>query len=194
VSARLIILNPCAKRWTDLRERGSRSRFCDSCQTDVLDLDRYSTEEIDAIQSEATGRVCGYLRGESPAPPRSRRAILVGAILTAISPLMAQSGRVRIRVTDATGATVPSAEASLLGDRDQKLRTLPANAEGEIVFTDLPIGDVRFLIMCQGFMSLTITATIRNEEEMKLGARLDVGAELPGNFSRIKKRKRWWIF
>lgn len=124
--------------------------------------------------------------------PRSRRAVLVGARLTAISPLMAQTGRVRIRVTDPAGAVVPTAQASLLGPDDKPIRTARANEVGEIVFTDLPLGDARFAVVEQGFRTRRLTALIRNGEEVRVEAAFD-GAFV-GEILLVKKRSRWrWL-
>jgi carboxypeptidase family protein len=174
VSAQFAILNPCSKRWSDLTGPDHK-RFCPSCQTYVHALDGYTSQELAAIEQESGGHVCAYLEGESLPEPRSRRAVLLGALLTAISPLMAQSGRVRIRVTDATGAVVPLAEASQLDESGKVSRTLPANNLGEIVVTGLPVGNARFRVECTGFKSLPLTVTVRNEDELKVDARLEVG-------------------
>lgn len=90
--------------------------------------------------------MCGYLPEESLPQTRSRRAVLMGALLTAISPLMAQSGRVRIRVTDAMGTVVPQAEASLSSSGDEPIFTARADEAGEIVLTGLSMGDARIKV------------------------------------------------
>ncbi len=173
VSARFAILNPCAKRWTDLSGEG-RKRFCDECQTYVHALDQYSFEEFAELQRKS-GRVCGFLAGESPPKPRSRRAILIGALFTAISPLMAQSGRVRIRVTDISGAVIPRAKVTLLGAGDKPLRTEQADEMGEIVWTDLPFGESKISVTSQGFATRRLVVTVRNSEEVKVDTQLEVG-------------------
>jgi hypothetical protein len=101
--------------------------------------------------------------------------VLVGALLTAISPLMAQSGRVRIRVTDATGSVVPNAEVSLLGADEKATRTARTDAVGEAVFMDLPLGDCRFTVAVPGFQTRRLTANIRNGDEVQLAAILELG-------------------
>jgi hypothetical protein len=174
VASRLAILNPCSKRWTDLSGEG-RERFCPDCQTHVHALEQCSSEEIEALRRESPDRLCGYLGGESLPQPRSRRVVLVGALLTAISPLMAQSGRVRIRVTDPAGEVIPGAEAFLLGPDGRPQLTKQADDLGEIVLTDLPIGDSRVNVSCQGFASLPLTVTVRNGDEVKVEARLALG-------------------
>ena len=114
--------------------------------------------------------------GAETAPePRSRRAVLMGALLTAIAPLMAQTGRVRIRVTDATGAVIPTAEASLLAFDNRPIRTAKADEAGEILLIDLPLGNCRFRVSAAGFASRTLTITIANSEELQLDAKLEVG-------------------
>ena len=113
MSSRFSLPNPCHKNWDDLRGNG-RERFCEECQTPVYAKERYSAEEWERIWAESGRHVCGMLDGTSAPAPRSRRAVLAGALLTAISPLMAQAGRVRVRVTDLADGIVPGAEVSLV--------------------------------------------------------------------------------
>jgi hypothetical protein len=89
---------------------------------------------------------------------------------------MAQTGRVRIRVTDATGAVVPNAEVSLLGADEKATRTARTDAVGEAGLMDLPFGDCRFTVAASGFQTRRLTATIRNGDEVQLGARLELGS------------------
>jgi hypothetical protein len=196
VASRFAILNPCSKRWSDLSGDG-RERFCPDCQTHIHALEQYSSEEIEALRRESPDRFCGYLGGESLPEPRSRRAVLVGALLTAISPLMAQSGRVRIRVTDPAGDVIPTAKASLLGPDGRPQLTRQADPVGEIVFTNLPIGDSRVVVRCQGFDSLPLTVTVRNGDEVKVEARLALGVmggpiavEEPAAFLKVEAPPR----
>lgn len=188
MSPRFAILNPCQKRWTDLNGEG-RKRFCEECQTDVHALDQYSTEEFEELKLKS-GRVCGFLAGESLPEPRSRRTILIGAFLTAISPLMAQSGRVRIRVTDLTGAIIPDAVAALLGEDDKPIRIAHANEAGEIEFTGLPRGDSRFFVQRPGFKNLPLTVTVRNTDEVKVQAQLEVATM--GDTVLVRPKRHWW--
>jgi hypothetical protein len=189
----------------------ARRCFCPDCQTDVHALEQYSAEEIEELRRGSPNRLCGYRAGESPAPQRSRRVVLLGALLTAISPLMAQSGRVRIRVTDATGAEVPNADVSLPGPDAHPQRKGYTNDMGEILLTDLPMGDLRVTVSKPGFQSLPLIVTVRNADEQKVEARLQVGTvggpafvepvrqdalrDLPPGVIQPKRaRKRWWIF
>jgi Carboxypeptidase regulatory-like domain len=170
----LAILNPCPKKWSDLEGEG-RVRYCGVCRKNVHALDELTARERDQLWLESNGHLCGMLTRTSVEPARSRRAILVGALLTAVSPLLAQSGRVRIRVTDVTGAVVPGATVSLLRADDTASRTLKADQRGEAVFTDLPMGDSRISVTMPGFATLHRTVTIANSDEQRIDARLEVG-------------------
>jgi hypothetical protein len=153
-----------------------RKRHCDACGMSVHAIDQYSREEWDEVWRESNGRVCGSLSGESAPEPRTRRAVLVGALLTAVSPLMAQTGRVRIRVTDATGAVITTAEGSLIRADDKPEQTAQANAAGEITLADLPLGNCRLEITATGFRKRPLTVTLRSDEEVKIETRLEVGS------------------
>ncbi len=104
---------------------------------------------------------------------------------------MAQSGRVRIHVTDVYGAVVPGAEASLLGVDDQPTRTAYANEAEEIEFSELPMGDSRFSVRRPGFNNLRLTVTIRNADEMKVQAQLEV-AYIVGEVVIPRPKRHWW--
>jgi Carboxypeptidase regulatory-like domain len=192
VPARFAILNPCPKRWSDLTGEG-RKRFCQDCQTDVHALDQHHTEEIEILKGES-GRLCGYLAGESVSPARSRRAVLVGALLSVVSPLLAQSGRVRFRVSDQTGALVPGAEISLLDKENEVSLTLHADNAGAAVFTGLPWGVARFTVASPGFPTIPVTVTISSGREVKVWATLRF--PVVGEVIAVPARKRrgWWIF
>jgi hypothetical protein len=87
---------------------------------------------------------------------------------------MAQSGRVRIRVTDATGAVIPQAQVSLLGADGKPQPTLQTDEMGEIIFTDLPIGDSQLIVNHPGFKNLPLTVIVRNGDELGVTAKLEV--------------------
>ncbi len=172
-----------------------RERYCDVCRKSVRALDQYSQAELDQVWRESDGHVCGLLSEESPPEHRTRRAVMVGALLTAISPLMAQMGRVRIRVTDVTEAVLPGAVVSLLGSDDKVMRTAQTDGVGEIVLTDLPMGDSRFTIAAPGFKTRALTVTIRNGDEVKIEAVLDVGPTNMGVIVEevpVKPKRRPW--
>lgn len=174
VGPRFSIPNPCQKTWADLRGDG-RERYCETCRTSVHAVEQYSQDEWAKLWRESDGHVCGLLCKESPPEPRSRRAVLAGALLTAISPLMAQAGRVRIRVTDPAGTVIPGARVSLLGPDNTPTRTEQTDERGEIVFADLPVGDCRLAVAVIGFSTRRLTVPVRGGDELKVEAVLQVG-------------------
>jgi Carboxypeptidase regulatory-like domain len=119
---------------------------------------------------------------------------LVGALLTMASPLMAQSGRVRFRVSDQTGALVPDAEISLLNKDSEASLTLHTDNEGKAVFTGLPMGIARFTVASPGFPTVPVTVALSGRKEVKVWATL----RLPviGEVIAVppQKRRGWWIF
>jgi hypothetical protein len=144
------IPNPCPKKWQDLEGEG-RARFCGTCQTHVHAVAEYSIEEWTKLWQESDGRVCGFLGCETVTTPRSRRAILVGALLTAVAPLWAASGRVRFRVINPSlGTPVQGASISLMDSSDQAVRTRETDEAGELLWADLPLGDAVFLVRPSG--------------------------------------------
>ena len=102
---------------------------------------------------------------------RSRRAILVVALLAVIAPLRAQ----RLRVIDPFGSAIPAARVFLLGTDNQPIRTQVANDAGETVWTDLPLGDSHLRVIAPGFSPRLLTVTVTEGEEQILDARLEVG-------------------
>ena len=105
------------------------------------------------------------------------RIALVTAFMAAVSPLMGQIGRVRIVVTDTAGFTIPTAKSSLLGVGNSPTRTMPADAIGEIVWLNLPIGDSRFAVSAPGFKTRVLSVAIRSGDEVKIQTTLDVREE-----------------
>jgi hypothetical protein len=87
---------------------------------------------------------------------------------------MAQTGRVRIRVLDPTGAVVITARASLIGADGKAVRTVQVNKVGELVLTDLPSGDSQFLVSAIGFKDRRLTISVRNGDEVKLDTALEL--------------------
>ena len=164
------ITEPCSRRWTDL-PGDERRRFCGDCGKFVYDTAAYSTEELAAL-----GPICGYVGGETFGPGQSRRAVMAGVLLTTISPLLAQDGRVRVVVTDATGAVANGAEVRI-GDR--RLKT---DALGVVSFVGLPVGRVEVVASSSGFKIWRGTINVLNGAELKVEARLEV-VDVGGGFT-----------
>ena len=87
---------------------------------------------------------------------------------------MAQAGRVRIKVTDFIGAVIPGVEASLLGPDEKPILAGRTDESGEIVLSGLPIGNSRVILSKPGFKKLPLVITIRNADELKVHAKLEV--------------------
>lgn len=181
------IATPCPKTWNELQGEG-RQRYCNVCNKSVHALEQYSGGELDRLRSESEGHLCGMIAGESVAEPRSRRAVLVAAFLTTISPLMAQSGRVKIQVTDVTGASIANAEVILLGS--MPVRALKTNPVGEVVCTELAMGDSKFEIRSPGFRMRTLVITLRNDDEVIIQSTLEVANLNMGVMVEVEKPKK----
>jgi len=149
VSGNFAILNPCGKKWSDLEGDG-RARFCATCKTPVHFIADYSPSEWKKIWGESNGHVCGFL-GDSPGPRRNRRTIVVGALLAAVSPLFAASGRVKFRVIDRAGDPVPGASIAVLNSEGRVVQCSESDESGEATLTGLPLGDSRFAVTSPGF-------------------------------------------
>lgn len=190
------IPNPCSKKWTELEGDG-RARFCSKCQTHVHAIADYSPDEWNRLWQESGGHVCGFLCGESMAPPRSRRAILVGALLTTVSPLFAASGRVRRRVIDPNGDPLPKTNIELL-DRDNKtVQSVETDDSGQAVLIGIPLGDSRFGLEDPGLQKRELTLTLRNDKEVKVEVHLwppIVGTTVSVKPKPPRKRDGWLLY
>ena len=190
------ILNPCGKKWSDLEGDG-RARFCRTCKTFVHSIADYSPKEWNQLWRDSNGHVCGFLSGASPTPPRSRRAILFGALLAAVSPLFAASGRVRFRVIDLTGDPVAKASIAVLDSEDKTVQCVETDESGEAVLTSLPLGDSRFAVTSPGFVKRQLTLMLHNGKEVKLEVHLWV--PIIGTIIEVKpkpprKRHGWLMY
>jgi len=144
---------------------GDRRRFCGECGKFVHNAAAYSREELTAL-----GPVCGYVGGESFGPPQSRRAVMAGALLTTIFPLLAQEGRVRVVVTNAAGTGVGNAEVKIGEQR------LNADSSGIASFAGLPVGRVEIIVSYPGFWIWRGTFNVQNGPDLKVDAKLELGS------------------
>jgi hypothetical protein len=143
-------------------------------------MSEYSPEEWEKLWQESNGHICGLISGESAPEPRSRRAVLVGALLTAISPLIAQTGRIRIVIVDPNKAVIPGAEVALLGKDDKPVRTQRSDGTGVSRWSELPMGDVKFRVTSYGFNAKPIVVTIKNADELSVEVTLEPGGTQGG--------------
>jgi hypothetical protein len=107
--------------------------------------------------------------------------------------LLAQSGRVRFRVTDWHGAVVPGAEVSLLV-KDEARLTLHTDDAGAAVFTGLPMEVARFTVASPGYRTIPVTVTISSGKEVQVWATLMLPVTGLVIALPARKRKGWWIF
>jgi len=101
---------------------------------------------------------------------RARLALIFGLL----TPLMGQTGSVRFRITDPSGAVVTTAKATLLGPNEISLRTENVNEHLDIVFGGLPFGEQQFLLACVGFLPKRLTVNIPDSGEVRIEANLSV--------------------
>jgi hypothetical protein len=106
------------------------------------------------------------------------------------SPLLAQNGRVRMVVTDPLGDAVAGASTALLDKYDKPVRTLTTNEKGEALWTDLPIGTLRFWISEAGFQTQQVSLTVPGSEDLQIVLKVgSLGVVVP-----VRKRRWWWPF
>ncbi|MGD0134084.1 MAG: carboxypeptidase-like regulatory domain-containing protein [Bryobacteraceae bacterium] len=102
------------------------------------------------------------------------RVALVEALFLSIGPLWAQSGSLRIRVKDRTGAVIPGASVLLLEIDGRIVNTKTADDGSGIIWTNLPLGYLRVKVSAPAFHSRQLTVNIRPGVEESLEARLEV--------------------
>ena len=158
------IPNPCSKRFADMAG-DERRRFCETCGTHVHSVELYSEAELAAM-----GPICGYSGGTTEGPRQGRRALLAGALLTTIAPLLAQEGQFVIAVKDAKGAGVPYAEVTVGS------RKVLADEAGVANISGLPVGRQEVQVASRGFRIWRGAYTITNHEPRRVAAVLEVGS------------------
>lgn len=126
---KLTISEPCQENWEAMAGT-ERERFCEKCQSSVIDFSALTAKQARRVMETAEGRVCGQVvrdpqgnvvfRSEPNGAGRAIRA--AGLSLAAISGVAAQSScELKVQVTDATGAAVVKA----------KVVTKPGQAAGQ---------------------------------------------------------------
>jgi hypothetical protein len=82
---------------------------------------------------------------------------------------------------------------SLLRGHDDQIRPLQTNHDGEVVLTDLPLGDSVISITMRGFRTSHREVTIRDGDEQKVEVALQIGSSV-GPMVVVSKRHWWHIF
>ena len=101
--------------------------------------------------------------------------MLAGALLTAVSPLMAQNGRIRVRITDASGAAVAGANGRLLDSDGTTVQTALSGKSGELSFAGLSSAQWRINVISVGFKTFKVLTNLWYSKEIIIDARLEVG-------------------
>jgi hypothetical protein len=120
--------------------------------------------------------------------------ILVGALLTAVSPLFAASGRVKFRVVDLSEDSVAKTSIAVLNGEDKPVQSVETDQSGEAVVTGLPLGDSRFAVTSPGFESRELTLALHNRKEVKVEVHLripDIGTVVEVKPKRPRTRGGW---
>jgi Carboxypeptidase regulatory-like domain len=102
----------------------------------------------------------------------NRRAVLVGTLLLAAAPLWAQTGAVRIRVTDPDGRAIPEASVSLANAWDRTVGSASTNNAGEVYRTHLPFGNLYFSASTPGFYTYRAGIAICDGREQTIVVKL----------------------
>jgi hypothetical protein len=98
---------------------------------------------------------------------------VAGLLLAAVLPLVGQTGRVRVRITDPLGARIFDAPVSFF-DKDRKVvQQARSDRMGELVLTDLPVGEGSVEIAVPGFKRMTYAQLkVDSEGEKVIDAKL----------------------
>jgi hypothetical protein len=125
------------------------------------------------------------------------RAVLIGGLLSVVSPVWGQSVPVRIQVSDPSGWMLPGAQVTLLGAKDRPVRTQTADKAGLLVWEDLPSGTSRFSVGMPGFITQMLEVTVHSDDyEEKVDVTLQIPAcnYLSDLLPQPAKRHWWKIF
>ena len=90
--------------------------------------------------------------------------------------LPAQAGGVRLLVMDDVGGIWPGAETELLDQDDRVIRAVKADSNGEAVWTNLPLGAVRFRVKDRSAKPVIVPVVITDDHEQRLNVFLKVEA------------------
>ncbi len=105
----------------------------------------------------------------------TRRAILTGALLCAVSSLRAQTGRLRISIKDHRGIPIEGALAVLVDSTDIPRLNAASDKNGEALLIGLPLDICRILVSAAGFRQRRFIVTLLGRDEFRLEAELETG-------------------
>ncbi|HEU0120232.1 MAG TPA: carboxypeptidase-like regulatory domain-containing protein [Bryobacteraceae bacterium] len=164
-----------------------KKRFCADCSHYVYARSAYTDAEWAALFDGQ--RVCGSWWGATDAPTRTRRSVLAGSLLTTISPLLAETATLRLRIVDATGNAVPGATATATCANGTP-KTRSAGTDGEAVFSGMAYGDCVIQVTQPGFRMVRQTLILTGQQDLLV--RLEVGEITMGIVIPPTPKKRRW--
>jgi hypothetical protein len=100
-----------------------------------------------------------------------RSAILIIMPLLSLSPARAQTGSVRIRVTNTNGHVIHRATVALYNNWNHQISTTKANDSGEVVFPRLAFGEWRFVVAARDLSADVFALNICRSQEQVIQAR-----------------------
>jgi hypothetical protein len=189
----LAIPNPCHKTW-DAMDRSPGQRFCDSCQTPVIDFESLTPAEAAQLMTTKKGRLCariihdpsGNIVFRRPDPSKGNLARIAGLSLISISSVAAAAAApasctLQVSAKDATGAPIQSATVTTKG---AKGKTGP---DGNFTAT-VPSGRYRIDIQKYGFKTFhspAVKVACKQSNPTLVDAKLEVATM--GKVITIKK-------
>ena len=140
-----------------------QQRECHHCKTPIYSLSEFSDHELIQIKRQAGGKLCG--KEARPASKASRRGVLFGLLLSLVSPLRGQSGKIRFRLLDPNDAVIAhSAMVTRIAADGKDLQAKTTSETGEVSFEGLAPGLTQFRFTAPGFLSLTRSFPVRDED------------------------------
>lgn len=195
------IVNPCTRRWQDL-PGDDRRRFCAECGLTVHAIESYSPDEQRALMA-AGERVCASLH----APKPSRRVLFLASMATAVRPLWAATGSLRVVVRDATGAPIVGAGVQVF-EKTRLVAKAVTDQQGAASVDRLPLSiDLEICSDAMGFATLRTPVRL-TVAVTSVGQTLAVGsvgggvfvepqpvplATIPSKPAAVPPRKRRWF-
>ena len=200
----LAIPEPCQQNW-DLMDSNAQGRFCEACQSTVIDFSALTRREAERLIASSEGRVCGRVvhdrNGETmfrPDPEAGRLSRVATLSLASLAGLalpaaaLAQSPcEVRVHVRDGTGAGVPKAEVSTVAlESHDAVRGM--SDENGTFSTTLPAGEYQVRVAVPGFQMFETKANVTCDDlrPALVSAELKVGTVGGVTSVSSKKEKR----
>lgn len=91
-------------------------------------------------------------------------------------PLIAQTGLVRLHITDGNGAAMIQAEVSVIGKSGKADKIVRANRLGQVSLADLPPGPYKLRIAAEGFATQEFPVdVVKNGETKNLEIKMQPG-------------------